>query len=68
MLTSVSLAELPMLFYEDRNLSEVPAISTISSSTSYSKADIQRNYEKEQLWRLAISKGDIRSAKKIFRH
>ncbi len=66
LLTAVNLTELPTILPKDSSPSKISTFFTISSQASYSKADIQLNYEKEQLWRSAVSKGDIKNAKKIF--
>ena len=66
LLTTVKLVELPTALPKEDFVSEVSAFSPISSQPSYSKADIQLNYEKERLWRSAISKGDVKNAKKLF--
>ncbi len=66
LLTATVLLELPPFLSEDTPDTEIANSLTASLQPSYTKADIQYNCEKEQLWRLAVSKGDIQNAKKIF--
>ena len=66
LLTADVLKELPPFMYEDTADTEITNPLTTSFQPPYTKADIQYNCEKEQLWRLAVSKGDIKNAKKIF--
>ena len=64
LLTSGNLYDLPPLFLEKTMHIEPSVTSTPPVHSTYTKADIQWNYEKECLWRLAVSKGDFKNAKK----
>ncbi len=64
LLTATELSELPPFFPEETVDTEISNPLTASFQSSYTKADIQYNCEREQLWRLAVSKGDVKNAKK----
>lgn len=66
LLTTITLAELPPFFPAESSAPETSNTLTMSPQSAYTTTDIQCNYEKEHLWRIAVSKGDIKKAKKTF--
>ena len=66
LLTAPAVFELPPLFPAKLTDTDIFSLPAPSPQASYSKTDIQYNYEKEYLWRKAVSRGDIKSAKQAF--
>lgn len=64
LLTAADLTTLPPLLLEENTNMDMLNSAGAPGNFSYTKADVQWNCEKERLWRLAVSKGDFKNAKK----